>query len=149
MLWRRPARAQAPIVDVRKCTFAAARMDCASSSVIQSAAEPVIPQSFPDPASRAGALAGFAVPAVEPGDDPPPEASALGVPDSEAVAPGVFDGAAGFDERSFFAHPVPLKWTAGGAKALRSWPPQAGHSDGPCACTPCMTSIRCPHDEQT
>ena len=39
MLWSRPTRAQLPIVDVAKWTFAAARMACASDNVIQSAAE--------------------------------------------------------------------------------------------------------------
>jgi hypothetical protein len=39
MLWSRPTRAQPPIVDVVKWTFAAARMACASDRVIQSAAD--------------------------------------------------------------------------------------------------------------
>ena len=39
MLWSRPTRAQPPIVEVVKWTFAAARMACASDRVIQSAAE--------------------------------------------------------------------------------------------------------------
>jgi len=39
MLWSRPSRAHAPIVDVVKWTLAALRMACASERVIQSAAE--------------------------------------------------------------------------------------------------------------
>src|SRR5688500_11050753 len=39
MLWSRPSRAQPPIVEVVKWTFAAARTACASDRVIQSAAE--------------------------------------------------------------------------------------------------------------
>ncbi len=44
-------------------------------------------------------------------------------------------------ERSLRAHPVPRKWTAGGAKTFFIWPPQFGHAAGPWPWTPCMTSM--------
>ena len=53
-------------------------------------------------------------------------------------------------ERSFFAQPEPLKWTAGVAKALRRVPsaPHAGQNRGPGALMPWMTSVVCPQFEQ-
>lgn len=59
--------------------------------------------------------------------------------DEDAGALEVFDVAA---ERSFFAHPVPLKWTAGGANTLRILPPHSGHPLGPWSWTLCTTSSR-------
>jgi hypothetical protein len=38
--------------------------------------------------------------------------------------------------RSFLAHPLPLKWTAGAAKTFDMGPPQRGHSRGPSAWMP-------------
>jgi hypothetical protein len=54
------------------------------------------------------------------------------------------------DERSFFAQPDPLKWTVGGANALRSVPsaPHAGQNRGPGASMPWITSVSCRQDEQ-
>jgi hypothetical protein len=48
-------------------------------------------------------------------------------------------------ERSFFAQPDPLKWTVGGAKALRIVPsaPHAGQKRGPGASIPWITSVTC------
>lgn len=50
--------------------------------------------------------------------------------------------------RSFFAHPEPLKWTAGAANDLRIVPPQIGQCDGPCPWRPWTTSISWPQAEQ-
>jgi hypothetical protein len=54
------------------------------------------------------------------------------------------------DDRSFFAQPLPLKCTAGGANALRMLfsAPQAGQKRGPGASIPWMTSVRAPQFEQ-
>lgn len=53
-------------------------------------------------------------------------------------------------ERSFLAQPEPLKWTAGGANALRSVPsaPQAGQNRGPGSLIPWITSVRPAQFEQ-
>jgi hypothetical protein len=55
------------------------------------------------------------------------------------------------DERSFLAQPEPLKWIAGVAKARRIVPvwPQLGHTSGPEALIPWITSTRCLQFEQT
>jgi hypothetical protein len=52
--------------------------------------------------------------------------------------------------RSFFAHPDPLKWIAGGANAFRTGPePHSGHAAGGASWTPWMTSNRRPHAAQS
>ena len=53
-------------------------------------------------------------------------------------------------ERSFFAHPEPLKCTAGRPKAFRRVPsaPQAGQNRGPGSLIPWITSVRSPQFEQ-
>ena len=48
---------------------------------------------------------------------------------------------------SFFAHPDPLKTIAGGERTFRIAPPQTSHDFGPCAWTPCITSIVRPQSE--
>lgn len=55
------------------------------------------------------------------------------------------------DDRSFFAHPEPLKWTAGDTSALRivASAPHAGQNRGPAALMPWITSIRCRQEAQT
>jgi hypothetical protein len=81
------------------------------------------------------------------------------VPDVSPFADSVVDpavSAAGFDapfevdERSFLAHPEPLKTIAGGAKALRIVPsvPQAGQNCGAGSLTPWRMSVRWPQEEQ-
>ena len=51
--------------------------------------------------------------------------------------------------RSFFAQPLPLKCTVGGAKALRTGDaPQIGQTLGPSAVTEWMTSNRCPFGQR-
>ena len=54
-------------------------------------------------------------------------------------------------DRSFLAHPEPLKWTAGGTNALRSVSsaPQAGQNRGAGASIPWMNSVRVEQFEQT
>jgi hypothetical protein len=54
------------------------------------------------------------------------------------------------DDRSFFAQPLPLKWTAGGTNALRMVfsAPQAGQNRGPGASMPWITSVRALQFEQ-
>ena len=84
MLWSRPSRAHPPIVEVVKCTFAAARMACASARVIQSAADG-IGQS----ASRVGVL--VAVPDFDGFEAPL---------DESPVAAAVVAGTAGDDSVS-------------------------------------------------
>ena len=62
-----------------------------------------------------------------------------------AGAPGSLAALTPLDERSFFAQPEPLKWTAAATTALRMGPPpQRSHASGPGACTPCTTSTRAP-----
>jgi hypothetical protein len=144
MLWSRPVRAHAPIVDVVKCTFAAARMDCASARVIQSVAAG-IGQSLlvpPGPVDGAGSAGLDSV------DAPSAAVVALSPPPASSVEADARDRAAA--RRSFFAQPVPLKWTAGAANAFFTGPlPQSGHADGPSAWTPWMTSNRRPHAAQS
>jgi hypothetical protein len=70
---------------------------------------------------------------------PLPDPSPAGVARDRAAA-----------RRSFFAQPEPLKWMAGGAKALRTGaPPHSGHAVGPSAWTPWMTSNRRPQAAQS
>jgi hypothetical protein len=54
------------------------------------------------------------------------------------------------DDRSFFAQPEPLKWTAGAVSALVSVPsaPQLGQNRGPVSLMPWITSVRCRQFEQ-
>ena len=53
--------------------------------------------------------------------------------------------------RSFFAQPDPLKWTVGGANALRMVPslPQLGQNWGPLSFRPCRMSVLWSQAEQT
>ena len=53
--------------------------------------------------------------------------------------------------RSFFAQPDPLKWTVGGANALRIVPslPQLGQNWGPVSFRPCRMSVLWLQAEQT
>jgi hypothetical protein len=62
------------------------------------------------------------------------DASLLSPPDSAAAAAFVLDPV----DRSFFAQPVPLKWTAGAANALRIVPsaPHDGQNAGPSSLMP-------------
>lgn len=52
--------------------------------------------------------------------------------------------------RSFFAQPVPLKWTAGATNVLVIVPsaPQLGQNFGPGSLIPWMTSVTCRQAEQ-
>jgi hypothetical protein len=85
-------------------------------------------------------------------DDDPPSESPVEDPVSplraaESPEPDDEDADA---RRSFFAQPVPLKWTAGAAKALRTGPPpHDGQLVGPSAWTPWMTSNRVPQLAQS
>jgi hypothetical protein len=88
--------------------------------------------------------------AADAGDPSPAldDSPALAVsPPTDAASP---DGFAARDlpvealaERSFFAHPEPLKWTADVVIPLRSVPsaPQAGQNRGPGAWIPWITSV--------
>jgi hypothetical protein len=55
------------------------------------------------------------------------------------------------DDRSFFAQPEPLKWTAGLTSAFRivASSPHAGQNRGPVSLIRWITSIRCRQDVQT
>ena len=70
-------------------------------------------------------------------------------PDPVAAAAFVFELLD--DDRSFFAQPEPLKWTAGEANTLRSVSsaPQAGQKRGVGASMPWMNSVRVEQLEQT
>lgn len=95
----------------------------------------------------------FEVPLDEPEDDDPEESDASEPaapgdepddPSSDDLGPARDAFVALDDERSFFAQPDPLKWTAGGANTFRIRPPQTGQADGPWSWTPWTTSIRWP-----
>lgn len=86
-------------------------------------------------------------------DDPPSALPVLGavspLRDAASVEPDDEDEDAAA-RRSFFAHPDPLKWTAGAANALRTGPPpQDGQLVGASAWTPWMTSNRVPQFAQS
>lgn len=83
---------------------------------------------------------------VEPDDAPSPDVE---LPDSDAAEAFVRDALE--VDRSFLAHPEPLKWTAGGTNAFRSVPsaPQTGQNFGPGASMPWMNSVRVEQFEQT
>jgi hypothetical protein len=80
----------------------------------------------------------LAEPSLEPDPEPDPEpalpsADAAGVEERDVVV------------RSFFAHPLPLKWIVGAVTAFRTGAaPQIGQLIGPSAVTEWMTSNRCP-----
>jgi hypothetical protein len=65
-----------------------------------------------------------------------------------AWAAAFAEGAAA-DRRSFFAHPVPLKWIVGGANARLTGPSQSGHWWGPASLRPWKASNRWRHVLQT
>jgi hypothetical protein len=82
---------------------------------------------------------------VDPPDsslEPDEPASTLASPPDRAD-----DARVALEARSFFAQPLPLKWTAGVLKPFRSVPsaPQAGQKRGPSALMPWMTSVTRPH----
>jgi hypothetical protein len=80
---------------------------------------------------------------VEPEPDPP---SAAPLP-AVAGASSFFDELdRDADERSFFAHPDPLKWIAGVVNALVIVPsaPHSGQNLGPWSWIPWTTSVRWP-----
>jgi hypothetical protein len=87
--------------------------------------------------------ADVAVPVEEPESDPPPDDER-----SDEDPELLLDASADFvpldDLRSTFAQPEPLNTMAGATNALRIAAPQIGHSVGPVAWTPCMTSVRWP-----
>jgi|SRR5688572_7048468 len=129
MLWSRPSRAQPPIVDVVKWTFAAARTACASDRVIQSAADG-IGQSRSRPAglvadpdfddlgvpfddSAVAVAAGATGDVVSVPDDPDSfdePLSDVDEPPSDALSSLAPDDAPVLTaaRRSFFAQPEPL-----------------------------------------
>ena len=79
----------------------------------------------------------------------PPELSDAFFPSADAAAPALaFELAV---DRSFLAHPEPLKWTAGVTNAFRSVSsaPHAGQNRGAGASIPWMNSVRVEHVEQT
>jgi hypothetical protein len=82
---------------------------------------------------------------------PPSSAPPAGAGDAESLpdpAREVLDAA---DARSFFAHPEPLKWTAGVLKPLRIVPsaPHSGQKRGPGSLIPWITSASRRHLPQT
>lgn len=82
-----------------------------------------------------------AVPSLDPPSVEPPSDDEL-VPDLAFVLLE--------EDRSFFAHPEPLKWIAGLTSALRIVPsaPQAGQNRGPASLIPWITSVTCRQLEQ-
>lgn len=80
--------------------------------------------------------------------DPPDSSLEPDEPDSTLASPPdrADDARVALEARSFFAQPLPLKWTAGVLKPLRSVPsaPQAGQKRGPSALMPWMTSVTRP-----
>jgi hypothetical protein len=146
--------------------LAAARISAASARLIQSLAAPATRQS--PPSAVAELAVAEPLPVVEllavaeslPVDEP----LAVDVDASPPPPPGELPTAAAsspdFDvrdlpgdevaERSFFAQPEPLKWTAGAEKPRRIVPsaPQLGQNRGPPSWIPWMTSIRCPQRAQ-
>ena len=129
MLWSRPSRAQPPIVDVVKCTFAVARTACASAKVIQSAADGI-------GQSRSRSADFVAVPDFDDFDAPLDDSPVAVAAGATGDAPSVLDDPDSFDDplsdpaeplsdedsslpaddapvlttarRSFFAQPEPL-----------------------------------------
>jgi len=85
--------------------------------------------------------------------DPPDSSSEPVEPDSTLTSPPDRADAArvALEARSFFAQPLPLKWTAGVLKPLWSVlsAPQAGQKRGPSALMPWITSVTRPHALQT
>jgi len=84
--------------------------------------------------------------------EPVPSVGAVEVASDFPSAPDrELDAFVALDTRSFLAQPLPLKWTAGVLKPLRSVPsaPQAGQNRGPSALMPWMTSVTRPHEVQT
>lgn len=155
MLCSFPSRAQPPIVDVVKWTFAPASMALASASVIQSVADGIDQSPLGVELSDLDGASELPdeeppLPALEPVDvslfEPDvvvvsDESSRFELPDPEPVLPA---------RRSFLAQPDPLKWIAGAAKTLRTGPlPHNGQLVGPLSFRPWMTSNRRPQAEQT
>lgn len=79
-------------------------------------------------------------------DDAPPRLADDSAPASEPAPGSPGDSRVGLPviDRSFRAQPLPLKWTAGTAKAFFIGPPQSGQVDGPWPKTECTTSIEWP-----
>jgi hypothetical protein len=148
MLWRRPARAQPPIVVGRKWTFAARRISAASPNEIQS--EAAIGQSPDFAVDVPGALLAVVEDVGSPAGLASPVEEAAPSESSEPPLPVLLDPAAA-ERRSFLAQPVPLKWIVGAAIALRMVPsaPHDGQNVGPESLTPWRMSVRWLHALQT
>jgi hypothetical protein len=95
-------------------------------------------------------------------DDAPPSLSPVlaagaslepedAVPSDDDPAAAAFVRALLLEDRSFFAQPEPLKWTAGVENAFVSVPsaPQLGQNRGPESLIPWITSVTCRQFEQT
>jgi hypothetical protein len=88
--------------------------------------------------------------------EPPPSPEVEGeleLSDFESVVPLSFERAAAreLEPRSFFAQPLPLKWTDGAEKTFVIVPsaPHSGQKFGPSAAIPWTTSVRRWQAEQT
>jgi hypothetical protein len=95
-------------------------------------------------------------------EDDAPEPPLLGVaaapslelddpaPSDEAALAAAFVRALLAVDRSFFAQPAPLKWTAADETAFVKVPsaPQLGQNRGPASWMPWITSVRCRQFEQ-
>ena len=163
MLWSRPERAQPPIVDVVKWTLAAARSACASDNEIQSVADGTCQSACLAGLEPAGAAGPLGIPLPSPpeggfGDASSPFPDVASPEGLASVAAASLEASAEDDSlldeaaerRSFFAHPEPLKWTAGEEIAfLTGPPPQRAHASGASAWTPWMTSKRRPQAAQS
>lgn len=145
MLWTFPARAHPPIVAARNRTFAADRIPAASSSVIQSVAAGGIDQSSPGAVFPVEAVLDSVAVVVAAGDAAPsPAALSLGGFSPDAALAAAFVRLALAVDRSFFAHPEPLKWMAGVESAFRIVPsaPHTGQNRGPASLMLWITSVR-------
>ncbi|HEY8239043.1 MAG TPA: hypothetical protein VIF63_06385 [Candidatus Limnocylindrales bacterium] len=86
-----------------------------------------------------------------PPDEPSPDEPSPDEPSPDEVDPDLERELLLVDDRSFFAQPEPLKWTAGVVIALRNVPsaPQFGQNLGPESLMPWITSVRCRQVAQT
>jgi hypothetical protein len=158
MLCNLPSRAQPLMVEVVKCTFAAASRARASDRVIQSVADGIA-QSPPDAAVFDPEPPDDSALAFDPDADPvpvplvpldvvapspvvPPAPALAAAPEPASAVPESAEPesspagseperAAAADRRSFLAQPEPLKWTDGAEMALRTGPePHSGQLVG-------------------
>jgi hypothetical protein len=98
-------------------------------------------------------VSGFAVSVEDAALASPPldELAVVSADDDDEEVLAAFVRALLADDRSFLAHPEPLKWTAGVENALVIVPsaPQFGQKRGPASLMPWITSVVCRQFAQT